>query len=302
MANPLSDLKTKFWTNGSMLYRLITVNVVVWFVVLLLNILAKYFIPALEPFRGGAFFLATTSDLTQLLYKPWTIVTHMFTHEGFFHLFFNMLILYYFGQRFLEFFGAKKLLATYIMGGLWSFLSFTLLFNLSPVLPSNTIAVGASGAVMAILIGLATYMPDSTFRLLLIGPVKLKWIALVYVLVDLIGLNGLSNIGGHAGHLGGALYGFLLMYQMRNGKDIGMWFENFLDWLTNLFRKRPDLKVKYKKKERTTRVPKSDEEYNAEKLAKQKKIDKILDKISKAGYDSLTKDEKDYLFRNSKDL
>jgi membrane associated rhomboid family serine protease len=280
----------------------ISINVVVWLVVLFLNIIANYFISALAPFSSGAYLLATTSDLSKLIFKPWTILTHMFTHQGFFHLFFNMLILFYFGQRFQEYFGEKKMLATYIMGGLWSFVAFTLLFNLSPVLTTNTVAVGASGAVMAILVGLATYVPDSTFRLMFIGSVKLKWIALVYVIVDLIGLNGLSNVGGHAGHLGGALYGFLLMYQMRNGKDIGMWFEKLLDRIANFFRKRPDLKVKYKKKESNSRAPITDDDFNGQKLVKQKKIDKILDKISKGGYDSLTKDEKDYLFRNSKDL
>ncbi|MDG2246520.1 MAG: rhomboid family intramembrane serine protease [Flavobacteriales bacterium] len=302
MANPVNDLVTRFWTNGSMLYRLISINVVVFIVLLLLSIISKLFIPALASFSDDAFFLATTADLGKLLYRPWTVVTHMFTHQGFFHLFFNMLVLFYFGKDFQDFFGPRKLLATYLLGGLVGFLAFLLLLNASVTLTTNVSAVGASAAVMAVMVGLATYFPDKTFRLMLIGNVKLKWIAIVYVFIDLIGLNGLSNVGGHAGHLGGALYGFLLMYQMRNGKDIGMWFEKLLDRLADLFRKRPKLKVKYSKKEKNSRAPKSDDEYNAEKVAKQKKIDKILDKISKAGYDSLTKSEKDYLFRNANDL
>lgn len=291
------------WRTGGMLIRLIMVNAAVFLLITTLRIIAGFTgIAELSSGSTGVYFLATTADPQALLYRPWTIITHMFAHEGLFHIFFNMIFLWFLGRMFQEYFGSRKLLATYLLGGLAGFLAFFLALNLIPTMnPTGSLALGASAAVMAIFIGTATYFPDREIRLLLIGAVKLKYVAIFYVLLDYFALSGSSNVGGSIGHLGGALYGFLLMYNMRKGVDIGEWFERFLDRLVNFGKGAPNLKVKYKKKQKT-RVTKSDEDYNAERNERQQKIDRILDKISKSGYDSLTKDEKDFLFRNSKDL
>lgn len=293
----------RHWVLGTVLTRLIIVNILVWLTVVALSIIAKFFITSLKPFAEGTFFLATYADVSMLLRRPWTIITHMFTHTGLFHILFNMLILYWFGTIFQGNFGQRRLLSTYLMGGLAGFFAFFLLYNGSGSLDARGVsAQGASAAVMAILVATATYFPDMTLRLFLFGDVKLKYIALVYVIIDFIGLNGAANVGGHAGHLGGALYGFLYIRFLRKGTDINTWMERIIHYFTPLFTgQRPKMKVAHKRKATSAGRRKSDEDFNAEKLKKQAQIDRILDKISQSGYDSLTKDEKDFLFRNSKD-
>lgn len=293
----------RHWVLGTMLTRLIIVNIIVWLTVVALSIIAKFFITALKPLTEGTFFLATYADVNILLRRPWTIITHMFTHTGLFHILFNMLILFWFGSIFQGHFGQRRLLSTYLMGGLVGFLAFFLLYNGSGALDARGVsAQGASAAVMAILVATATYFPDMTLRLFLFGDVKLKYIALVYVVIDFVGLNGAANVGGHAGHLGGAIYGFFYIRLLRKGTDINAWMEAVIHYFAPLFTgQRPKMKVAHKKKNPSAGSRKSDEEYNSEKLKKQAQIDRILDKISQSAYDSLTKDEKDFLFRNSKD-
>lgn len=292
------------WRTGGMLIRLIMVNLAVFLVLRTFGIIA--FLGGIEwlhPVNSGYFFLATTSDPGDLILRPWSIVTHMFTHYGLLHILFNMLFLWFLGRIFHVYFGARKLLATYLLGGLAGFVTYFLAYNLLPGFSEvKGTALGASAAVMAIFVGTATYLPNMEIRLILIGPVKLKYVAIFYVLLDYLALSGSSNVGGSIGHLGGAAYGFALMYQMRKGRDIGAWFEHLLDGLVNASKGgSPRMKVKYKRKAKRETY-KTDEDYNAEKKARQEKIDAILDKISKSGYDSLTKDEKDYLFRNSQEL
>lgn len=291
------------WRMGGMLIRLIMVNLAVFLVLRTFAIIASLGgIAWLHPVNSSYFYLATTSDAGELLLRPWSILTHMFTHYGLFHILFNMLFLWFLGRIFYEYFGARKLLATYLLGGLAGFVTFFLAYNLLPVLSEvKSTALGASAAVMAIFVGTATYLPDMEIRLILVGPVKLKYVAIFYVLLDYLALGSSSNVGGSIGHLGGAAYGFALMYQMRRGRDIGAWFERLLDRVVNVGKGRPAMKVKYKRKPKQKSY-RTDEDYNAEKKARQEKIDAILDKISKSGYDSLTKDEKDYLFRNSQEL
>lgn len=290
------------WSTGGMLVRLIMVNLAVFLLIITLRIISNLGgIPSIGSGPTGAYYLAFLADPNAILYRPWTIITHMFTHQGVMHIVFNMIFLWFLGRMFQEYFGPRKLLATYLLGGLSGFAAFYLSMFLIPGLQNGAPVLGASAAVMAIFIGFATYFPDREIRLILIGAVKLKYVALVYILLDYVALSGSTNVGGSIGHLGGALYGFLLMRNMKNGRDIGLWFENLLDRLVNLGKGGPNLKVKFSRKEES-RVPKSDEDYNAEKKDRQRKIDRILDKISKSGYDSLTQDEKDFLFRNSQDL
>lgn len=285
-----------------MVTRLIAVNVIVWLVVLTLSIVARLFLPALMGPASQTWYLAAPAEVGKVLMRPWTILTHMFTHEGLFHILFNMWFLYILGNVYQSYFGPRKVLSTYLLGGFAGFLAFFLLYNGSGALVAQGVtAIGASAAVMAIFVATATYFPDMSFRLLLIGDVKLKYLAIAYVLFDFVALNGVSNVGGHAGHLGGALYGFLFVQQLKRGRDLNTWLEKLIDRIAVLFKPGTKLKVTYKKSGPTKRR-KSDEEFNAERKKRQERVDQILDKISRAGYDSLTKEEKDFLFRHSKDL
>lgn len=305
MASGLSSLWTRHWVNGTALTRIIAVNILVWLTVILLSVLGKFFIPELLKYSSGVFYLATWADVGILATRPWTIITHMFTHVGLFHILVNMWLLYLLGSIFQGSFGQRKLLSTYLMGGLVGFLAFFMLYNGSGALDATgKSAIGASAAVMAIFVATATYFPDMSFRLLLIGNVKLKYLALVYVLLDFVALNGVSNVGGHAGHLGGALYGFLLVTQWRKGRDLNFAMDWVLDKLTLVFRPAErKLRVAHKRSTAAASAKrKSDEEFNQQKKERQERIDRILDKISRAGYDSLTSDEKDYLFRHGKDI
>jgi membrane associated rhomboid family serine protease len=301
----MATMWQRYWVSGTALTRLITANVLVWLFIVTLSVIGKLFIPELRPYAAHGFFLSTYAEPAMLVRRPWTIITHMFAHAGLFHILFNMLLLYYLGSIFQGFFGQRKLLATYLMGGLVGFLAFFLLYNGSGQLnPVGKTALGASAAVMAIFVATATYFPDMTLRLFLFGNVKLKVLALVYVVLDFVALNGMSNVGGHAGHLGGALYGFLLMTMIRKGTDLNSGMERLIDWGTRVFSgKRQGMKVAWKRSpQQSAQKRKSDAEFNREKKERQERIDAILDKISRAGYDSLTKDEKDYLFRHGQDI
>ncbi|WP_306639915.1 rhomboid family intramembrane serine protease [Sanyastnella coralliicola] len=295
----IGDEIKRLWRTGGMTVRLIGVNLAVFVAFILIQIVGKFIVGA--EFVGAEdsnyyYFTATSADLGLLLKRPWTLITFMFAHAGFMHILFNMIMLWFIGRMFEGMFGARKMLATYFLGSFMGVFLLIILSNVSPLIQAGPPILGASAAVFAIIVGYATYFPDQEVRLLLFGTVKFKWIATVLVVVQIFSLNGVSNIGGSIGHLGGALYGFLLITQMRKGRDIGMWFEKLLDRLVNLFRSGGGsrMKVVYNKQTQQKRH-KTDEEYNAEKNAKAAKVDKILDKISKSGWDSLTKDEKDFL-------
>jgi hypothetical protein len=223
----------------------------------------------------------------------------MFLHYNFFHILFNMLWLYWFGKIFLEYLNAKKLLSVYLLGGLAGGLVYVLAFNLFPAFAEavpTSVALGASAAILAVVMAVSFYVPNYTINLLFIGPVKLKYIALVTVLIDILSIKS-GNAGGHLAHLGGALFGFLYAVQLQRGRDLTKGFNRFMDSLFSLFRRRPGkIRVKYSKPKNR---PESDLEYNARKVQEQKNIDLILDKISKSGYDGLSKEEKESLFRNS---
>jgi membrane associated rhomboid family serine protease len=250
------------------------------------------------------------ADLESLLYKPWTLVTYMFLHYDFLHILFNMLWLFWFGQLFIQFIIPKRMLSVYLLGGLSGALLYIVAFNLIPAFQPpvpGSIALGASASVYAIVVAVCAYIPDYSIGLLLIGRVKLKYIAIVVVVIDVLSISG-SNAGGHIAHLGGALFGFLFAIRLKKGKDITKGFAATMDWLFSMFKSRPKMRVtssKYRKSQRPssgasdTRAQ-SDMQYNKKKKATQAEIDRILDKISKNGYDSLTKEEKDTLFDMSK--
>ncbi len=299
------EIKFKIFNSGNTLYQLIFINVAVFLVFGVIQVLLKWFLinPGLS--REIQSFLAVSHEPIEVLTKPWTLITYMFLHAGFFHILFNMLIFYWFGLIFQEYLGNKKLLSTFISGGIAGAIVFILAYQVIPLLAQNPVAggmVGASAGVMAVVVGTATLLPDFTLNLLLLGPVRLKWIALVLVILSFLGTAG-SNAGGEFSHLGGALYGFIYIRQLQAGKDIGQWVNTVYDGIKSLFTGTSKSSEKgfkvhhnekaYAEKSRTYRSEKG-------KKAKQKEIDRILDKIAESGYDSLTKEERETLFKASK--
>lgn len=288
----IDDLKHQYKT-GTTLVKFIFINVAVFVLVHIIGLII-YFFTGVPGSELVAYWLSLPADLEQLLYRPWTIITYMFLHTGFIHLAFNMLILYFGGQIFLQFLDSKKLLGTYLLGGIAGGILYILSFNLFPVftpIVKGALTLGASASVMAVLIAIATYVPNYNVRLMFLGNIKLKYIALIFILKDLVYIP-FDNPGGHIAHLGGAFFGFYFVYRLRSGKDITVGINRLLNYLSALFSGKRKMKVVYKKPGKT----KSDMEYNAQKKANQEKIDEILDKISKSGYDSLSKDEKAILF------
>ncbi|MCR9183536.1 MAG: rhomboid family intramembrane serine protease [Flavobacteriaceae bacterium] len=296
--NTLEQAKYKF-KMANVVEKLIVVNVVVFVLMYLFQVVFFLFE---MPFNTIEEWLVFSKDPEDLLYKPWSIITYAFLHQGIFHIFFNMLILYYFGNYFLTYFTPKRLLNFYFLGAIAGALVYLLSYNFFPVFSGvgRSYMLGASASVMAILVGIATKVPNLGVRLILIGTVKLWQIAAVFIVLDLVRMP-LGNAGGHLAHLGGALLGYLYVKQLDKGNDIGAWWESLSDWFVGLFssssKKKPFRTVHRNTSSRKT-TPKSRKPSGQDKGDKQKKIDTILDKISKSGYDSLSKDEKDFLFKS----
>jgi membrane associated rhomboid family serine protease len=238
-------------------------------------------------------YFMVPSQLSLLAQRPWTLFTYMFLHFGFLHILFNLLVLYWFGRIFLHYLSERQLVTTYILGGLAGAVMFILAYNIFPGL-SNGEALGASAAIMAIVIAISAYTPDYEVYIPIIGPVKLKYVALVYVVLDILQIAS-DNAGGHLAHLGGAIYGYSFAMRLRRGKDVGIGFATFFGKLSRLFKRKSKLKVSYKSEAKHM----TDFDYNKSKGEVQKEIDKILDKIAKGGYDSLSKKEKETLFKMS---
>ena len=280
---------------NSAIYRLIIINVGVW---LLVN-LVSLFVPSPGSISVMAKYLMIPSDPMTFLTQPWSVVTSFFTHESFWHLFWNMIILYWFGPLAANFIGTRKVLAAFILSGLAGSIFYFLLANTIPYFQANAAmgALGASAAVNGVLIAAATIAPESRINLLLIGPVKLKYIALVVVVLALFGLRG-GNIGGEVAHLGGALMGFLFIKNLQQGRDWSRWVLSALDWLENLFKRSSEKKftVTYGKGKSSGKGGHSSKSTEQPDPAI---IDAILDKISESGYDKLTAEEKKILFRAS---
>jgi membrane associated rhomboid family serine protease len=281
----------QFFKRPGILPRLIIINAAVFLLVYLVNLLFWLFQAKTDPAQLSPLtrFLAIPADINVLLVKPWTIFTYMFLHEGFFHLFFNMLVLFFGGQIFLQYLSSRKLLSTYILGGLTGAVFYVMAYNIFPVfydVAQVSIALGASASVLAILVAAATYVPQYTVNLIFIGPVKLKYLAIVFVILDFFSIQG-NNPGGHIAHLGGALWGFLYIFIYKNGTDLYSFFNQF-------YSNRMHVKPGGRKSAKTM----TDEEYNRHRFEEQEMIDQILDKIAKNGYKSLTNKEKEILFRS----
>jgi membrane associated rhomboid family serine protease len=247
--------------------------------------------------------LGLPSDLGQLLLRPWTLITTFFTHYGFFHILFNMLFLYWFGRLIHEYLGNSRLINLYILGGLAGGILYILIYNLSPLFVDEvgrSALIGASASVFAIVVAAATLMPDHQFYLLLLGPVKIKYIAIFYVAMSFIGSIG-PNAGGDIAHLGGAIIGYFYIRSMQRGVDIGSWIQTTLDFIKSFF-VRPKVKVTHRSSTTSARSrrPSKSATTSSSTHIPQDEIDAILDKISEKGYESLTKEEKQKLFNASK--
>lgn len=240
------------------------------------------------------------NDIVDIAMQPWSLFTYSFFHGGIGHLFWNMLLIYFVGRIFLNLFDTKRFLNVYLLGVLLGGLFFVLGYNIFPAFfNTNAYLIGASAGASAILIFVCTYIPNQEVRVIFFN-VKLWYIGAFVVLTDLVQLP-LSNSGGHLAHLGGAFLGYLYASQLLKGTDIGSGFSKFLDAIANLFKKtekKASMKTVYKNQaSRTGSTSKAD----YDKKTHQKKIDAILDKISKSGYESLSKAEKDFLFQAGKE-
>jgi membrane associated rhomboid family serine protease len=295
----LDEFKMAWKKPDNALVQIIIINVAVFIII---NILRVIFSITGNPetYNLILFQIALPSDVTSFLFKPWTLVTYFFTHERFFHILFNMLFFYWFGKIIYEFLGSNKLINLYVMGGLAGGLLFMLIYNLVPYFHDRvegSILIGASAGVFAVVVGAATHVPNYTVFLLFLGPVRIKYIAIFYVVLSFINIDG-SNAGGELSHLGGAIIGFLYVQQLRKGNDFGQPIITFLNFVKSFFKPSPKVKVSYKAKSKKTSA--ENIKPNPDSGVSQAEIDAILDKISEGGYESLTKQEKQKLFDASK--
>lgn len=271
--------------------KFIFINIGVFVAIQVIYVIVTLFrLDSLNPLQ----FLAVPSQLNVLLTKFWTLFTYMFVHEGFMHILFNMLWLYWFGNIFLSYFNDRTLGALYVLGGLAGALLFILAYNTIPLyLESGPgVMIGASASVMAVVFAAAFYRKDASLNLFLFGRVKIIYIALAVFAIDFFSLSSGNNPGGHVAHIGGAIVGYLFTTQYKKGKDFTLPISRFLDRIANLFKKSKHKgahKVVYKRAE-------TDYEYNFRKTKESEKIDAILDKLKESGYSSLSSEEKRQLF------
>lgn len=278
---------------GSSLTRFIYINLGVF---IFFRIIYVIFFLAGNPDQFQfSHWLAVPVYLPALLLKPWTIITYMFYHEDPLHVAFNLIAMFWFGKVFLMYFDNKKFTTVYLLGGISGAVLFIAFYNIFPAFHDvllGSSALGASASVVALIVAISFFAPNFKVYMLFLGEVKLIYIGVGTIILDIILIYS-DNSGGHIAHLGGALFGYLWVTQYKKGKDFTVGFGKMLDYTGSLFRRRK-LKVTYSK------APSDDYEYNKRKVVNQKEIDRILDKISKGGYDSLSKDEKETLFHLGK--
>lgn len=295
------DLKLQFKA-GNLLTQLIVINCGCFLLVNLVRLCLLFFADQQEQqvlFNQLLDWLAMPLDIHRLLSRPWTLITHFFLHYELFHLFWNMVIFYTFGRIFQEYNGNSRVLSLYCYGALTGALLALLGYKIIPVLSQSagfSILLGASGGIMAIVVATATLLPNNLIGVIFIGEVRLKFIALFVVLIDLISIPT-GNAGGHIAHLGGALFGYVFIQLLKNGTDLSRGFNKVFYGITGIFKSRAQSNPKIKVVHRNIR--KHDEEYNLNQKRTQEQVDLILDKISKSGYESLSKAEKEILFKVS---
>ena len=304
MTGIFTDLNRRF-NAGTIAAKFIYINVGVFILIRLLIVFYSLF-------NKDATFLSyieMPSDPELLLYRPWAIITYMFVHVEFLHILFNMLWLYWFGKIFLQFFTGRQLGGLYLLGGIAGAALFLIAYNTFPYLKqlsSESYLAGASASVMAIVFAVSFYQKNYTINLLLIGQIKLIYLAIGVLLIDVLAITS-NNAGGHIAHIGGALLGILYAAQYQRGKDITGFINKLVDRVVNMFRRKPTFKT-YRteknhsnpKKEPHAHRPETDDAYLRRKNAENNAIDDILDKLKRSGYESLSTDEKKKLFNASK--
>ncbi|MES2558559.1 MAG: rhomboid family intramembrane serine protease [Bacteroidota bacterium] len=284
----LEELKYTFNRSNNAVRKIIIVNVAVFLLTALVTVFMFFAGIAGDTMSPALQYFMLPADLGKLLMQPWSILTYMFLHDGFFHILFNMLWLFWLGNLLHEYIGNQKVYEAYFGGGIMGGILFLICYNVFPVFENavpGAYALGASAGVLSVVVATATLLPNYPIQLLLFGSVRLKYIALVTVVLDIVSIPQ-QNPGGHIAHLGGALFGFLYIKYLYQEKHI------LPQWLRNLFGKKSKVKIHY----RTTYM-----KTESNNKPSQEEIDLILDKISKSGYDSLSKKEKEQLFKASND-
>ncbi|MDN5204082.1 rhomboid family intramembrane serine protease [Fulvivirgaceae bacterium BMA10] len=299
MSGILHELKMAFRKPDNSLYQLILINVIVFVVLGILSVISSFGQSAVFEFVHNQFSIP--AKFNQFILRPWTIITYAFAHDlgGLLHILFNMLALYWFGRLIMDYLGSTKVINLYVLGALAGGAIFLLAYNLIPyyIERGGGVMVGASAAVFAIAVGAATLLPQHTFFLFFIGPVKIKYIVAIYVFMSFLGTVGL-NAGGNLAHLGGALIGYIYIKQLQKGNDFGRFIGVSIAFIKSFFVRQPNIKVSYRSnKTKSTKKAKST---SASSHTTQDEIDAILDKINESGYESLTKEEKQKLFNVKK--
>lgn len=304
-ANIFETLKHQY-KHGGMTIKLIYINVAIFLLIGIFSLLGN--LSSANPLELNLFRIIKYNlfslDTSDFFLKPWGIFTYMFSHFGLFHLLMNMLMLYFTGRMFNQFFGDQKLLSLYVVGGLAGAILEILARLIFPALANqHAQVVGASGSIIAIFMALAFYRPNMKVALFGIIQLPLIALALIFLVMDFLSINS-NDSTAHFAHLGGAFIGFYFI-KNQHKKNIIDRFEIFIGNIQKKFSnfsfgKKSNLKFQQGGKYQSKVRNQSDEEFNFDKTKQQEQIDKILDKISKAGYDSLTKAEKDFLFQQSK--
>ncbi len=300
------DIKSAFRQPNNTLKQLILINVIVFVVLIVLRTIL-YISENSGIYSILMRYLALNSEPFYFLTHPWTLISYFFTHEGFLHILFNMLNLYWFGQLVREYLGDKKLLSLYLLGGIAGGILYLLSYNFIPYFAdraAGSLMIGASASVLAIVVGAATLLPNFAFSLILIGPVRIKYIAAFLVLLSISGAVG-DNAGGNLAHLGGALVGWVFVKQLQRGNDIGRPIHAVTGFFSRLFTRRSNLRVTHRQTAFSTKSTSSNGRATSAGGSgsagkpSQNEIDLILDKISTSGYESLSKEEKQKLFQAS---
>lgn len=298
------DFKNAFNRPNSAHTQLIIINVVIFLFLALLRVFAS--LSGFEQVFAVVYDQFTIPPLFgDFLLRPWTLITYAFAHSlgDIFHILFNMLVFYWFAKLIIEYLGSDKVISLYVLGALAGGVAYLLVYNFVPFYMERSGfpgMVGASAAVYAVTVAAATLMPNYTFFLLFLGPVKIKYIAGFYIVLSFLGSVG-ANAGGNIAHLGGALMGYIFIRQLQKGNDWGAWVISVMTFFKSFFVRQSKIKVTYNKKKSSGKSSKS--KSNATKSpsqASQDEIDAILDKISEKGYESLSKEEKQKLFNASK--
>ncbi|CAD5274252.1 MULTISPECIES: rhomboid family intramembrane serine protease [unclassified Imperialibacter] len=291
------DFKNAWSRPNNGLIQLIMINVIIFVALIIFKvILVLSGNPDVYQTILRQFMLPASID--SFIVKPWTLLSYFFTHEGFFHIIFNMLFLFWFGKIIVEYLGDQRAISMYVIGGIVGGLFYILIYNLIPYFHervAGSVMLGASAGVYAIVVGAATFMPNYTFFLLFLGPVKIKYIAIFYILLSFSQTIG-ANAGGELAHLGGALMGFIFIRQLQRGNDIGTPVVSVMEWFKGLFKPSPKIRVTHK----STKFTGTKKASSSNTKSDQDEIDAILDKISHSGYESLSKEEKQKLFNASK--